>query len=223
MNEQSAVPRRGEEVVLSFGDSLLRQSDVELLRCCGWLNDRLIGFYFEYLERIGFKDYAAKVCFVTPDVTQFVKLHEGDDAELRIFLEPLALHTKDLVLLAVNDNQSNTHAGGAHWTLLTYWRPGNLFECYDSAGSVVPAPARLCSVKLTRFLGAATSPTFEVVDCPKQENSYDCGVYVLMFAERVCGVKLQGKTASLLSSITADCVTRLRIDTLALIQSLCVT
>ena len=47
MSEQSAVARRGEEVVLSFGDSLLRRSDVELLRGCGWLNDRLIGFYFE--------------------------------------------------------------------------------------------------------------------------------------------------------------------------------
>lgn len=36
-----------EEVVLSFRDSLLRRSDVELLQNCGWLNDRLIGFYFE--------------------------------------------------------------------------------------------------------------------------------------------------------------------------------
>lgn len=39
----------------------------------------------------------------------------GRDAELQMFLEPLALHTKDLVLLAVNDNQSNRHAGGSHW------------------------------------------------------------------------------------------------------------
>lgn len=37
----------GEEVVLSFHDSLLRRSDVVLLQDCGWLNDRLIGFYFE--------------------------------------------------------------------------------------------------------------------------------------------------------------------------------
>lgn len=36
-----------EEVVLSFHDSLLRRSDVALLQNCGWLNDRLIGFYFE--------------------------------------------------------------------------------------------------------------------------------------------------------------------------------
>lgn len=35
------------KVVLSFHDSLLHSSDVALLQSCGWLNDRLIGFYFE--------------------------------------------------------------------------------------------------------------------------------------------------------------------------------
>ena len=37
----------GEEIVLSFHDSLLRRSDVALLQDCAWLNDRIIGFYFE--------------------------------------------------------------------------------------------------------------------------------------------------------------------------------
>lgn len=36
-----------DQIVLSFYDSLLRRSDVELLQNCGWLNDRIIAFYFE--------------------------------------------------------------------------------------------------------------------------------------------------------------------------------
>ena len=39
----------------------------------------------------------------------------GDGPELQVFLEPLSLHDKDLVLLAVNDNQSRCAAGGTHW------------------------------------------------------------------------------------------------------------
>ena len=35
--------------------------------------------------------------------------------ELGIFLEPLKLDKKDLVVLAVNDNSSSEHAGGSHW------------------------------------------------------------------------------------------------------------
>ena len=44
---QRDLPAEGERVALSFHDSLLRRCDVELLRDSGWLNDRLIGFYFE--------------------------------------------------------------------------------------------------------------------------------------------------------------------------------
>jgi len=36
-----------DTTVLSFHDSLLRQSDVALLDGTEWLNDKLIGFYFE--------------------------------------------------------------------------------------------------------------------------------------------------------------------------------
>lgn len=36
--------------VLSYGDVLLRQQDVNLLHGRHWLNDQLITFYFAYLE-----------------------------------------------------------------------------------------------------------------------------------------------------------------------------
>ena len=36
-----------DEIVLSFHDSLLRESDLRLLEEGRWLNDRLIGFVFE--------------------------------------------------------------------------------------------------------------------------------------------------------------------------------
>ncbi len=36
-----------DEIVLSFNDSLLRKSDLRLLDDPGWINDKLIGFFFE--------------------------------------------------------------------------------------------------------------------------------------------------------------------------------
>lgn len=36
-----------DETVLSFHDSLLKRSDVALLEGGQWLNDKIIGFYFE--------------------------------------------------------------------------------------------------------------------------------------------------------------------------------
>lgn len=50
--------------------------------------------------------------------------------------------------------------------------------------------------------------------------AYDCGVYALMFAERVCRVKLMNEPASLLTSISSEAVTQRRVDILELIHSL---
>lgn len=36
-----------DQIVLSYHNSLLRQSDFSLLDPPHWLNDRVIGFYFE--------------------------------------------------------------------------------------------------------------------------------------------------------------------------------
>ncbi len=36
-------------------------------------------------------------------------------SELSMFLDPLRLDEKELVLLAINDNVSTTIAGGSHW------------------------------------------------------------------------------------------------------------
>ncbi len=89
-----------DEVVLSLGDALIRESDLNLLSGPFWLNDRLIGFYFEYLHLHKFES-SSGVCFISPEVSQFLKLANFE--EIPIFLEPLELEKKDVVLLAVNN------------------------------------------------------------------------------------------------------------------------
>jgi hypothetical protein len=64
------------------------------------LNDRIIGFYFEYLHLNKF-DSANGVCFISPEVSQFLKLAQFE--EIPIFLEPLELERKEVILLAVNN------------------------------------------------------------------------------------------------------------------------
>lgn len=86
--------------VLSLGDALIRESDLNLLTGPFWLNDRIISFYFEYLHLHKF-DSANGVCFISPEVSQFLKL--ANFVEIPIFLEPLKLELKDVVLLAVNN------------------------------------------------------------------------------------------------------------------------
>ena len=74
--------------------------DLNLLTGPFWLNDRVLSFYFEYLHLHKF-DSASAVCFISPEVSQFLKLAAFE--EIPIFLEPLELEKKDVILLAVNN------------------------------------------------------------------------------------------------------------------------
>lgn len=92
-----------------------------------------------YLERDVFSPYSERVSFLTPDVTQWIKLGQGEnkecahvvrrlsynscplltcvpvEADLGFFLAPLSLDRKELIFLAVNDNEAPDEAGGSHW------------------------------------------------------------------------------------------------------------
>lgn len=117
-------------IVLSFHDILLHRSDVDLLDGPYWLNDTVISFYFEYLEKVVFNK-AHDMLFVSPEVTQCVKMVET--AEIRTFLEPLSVSKKKFVFFALNDNDTPDIAGGSHWSLLVYSKPENCFFHLDSS------------------------------------------------------------------------------------------
>uniref|UniRef100_A0A8B9UB62 SUMO peptidase family member, NEDD8 specific n=1 Tax=Anas zonorhyncha TaxID=75864 RepID=A0A8B9UB62_9AVES len=119
-----------DPVVLSYMDSLLRQSDLALLEPPNWLNDHIIGFAFEYFASDQFQEFSDQVCFISPEVAQFIKCALSQE-EIAIFLQPLDLLHKKLVFLPINDN-SNQAAGGTHWSLLVYFRDKKCFAHYDS-------------------------------------------------------------------------------------------
>lgn len=117
-------------VILSFHDILLHRADVDLLNGPFWLNDTIISFYFEYLEKVVFSK-AKELLFVSPEVTQCVKMVQTE--EIKTFLEPLGVMTKQIVFFALNDNNTPDMAGGSHWSLLVYSKPENSFYHLDSS------------------------------------------------------------------------------------------
>ncbi|KAI4879579.1 hypothetical protein NFI96_006702 [Prochilodus magdalenae] len=163
-----------DPVVLSYQDSLLRRSDVSLLEGPHWLNDQVIGFAFEYFATERFKGLGDKVCFISPEVTQFIKCTSCQE-ELALFLEPLRLPSRRWVFLAVNDN-SNQTAGGSHWSLLLYQRDAGHYSHFDSQSGGNSLHARRIAAKLETFLGAGAKVPFVEEPCPSQQNSYDCGM-----------------------------------------------
>ncbi|KAM9311815.1 sentrin-specific protease 8 [Gastrophryne carolinensis] len=193
-----------ERVVLSYGDCLLRSSDVILLDAPHWLNDNIIGFALEFLASTLAPSRAESVAFLSPEVSQFIKCC---GSELKECLQPLDLPSKDLVLLPVNDN-AGSEAGGTHWSLLAYLRRSHGFLHYDSAPGTNAPHARRMAKNLSLLLDG--SPRYQEEEAPIQHNSYDCGMYVLCIAEALCEQHFLGCNNLNLQNITPQYVTQKR-------------
>lgn len=183
-------------IVLNFHDSLLRQSDMKLLDPNEWLNDNIISFAFEYFEKEQFAKFSKFVAFVSPQVTQCMKLMSAEEAQLLV--EPLALKDKQYVFFAVNDNMSLDETGGHHWSLLLLNVTKRVCYHYDSVLSSNHDSAQLVYKVLKPMFNGDLK--FEEGESPQQKNSSDCGVYVICLTEHLCDEKMKETTDSLSSS-----------------------
>lgn len=167
-------------IVLNFHNTLLRESDVNLLMGPHWLNDQIISFYLEYLEKNVFHN-ARGLLFISPEVVQCLKFVTRQ--EMSIFLEPLNATGKSFIFLPLNDN-NEVKAGGNHWSLLVFSRPESTFFYYDSLNHVGTS-LRSLRPFLVELAAAIDFHEFDVRqgDCVKQNNSYDCGIHVLLNVE----------------------------------------
>jgi sentrin-specific protease 8 len=166
-------------VVASLGDCLVRQADIELLAPGQWLNDQIIGFFFELCENETFA--GSNIAFVGPEVAQFMRV--AAEGEVAACLEPLGLAARAAVLLAVNNCQDPTRPGGSHWSLLVFVRKDNAFYHLDSSGDMNALAARELAARVGRVAGGGGTVT--TVAVAQQGNGSDCGVHCLLHAERV--------------------------------------
>lgn len=188
-----------DEVVLSYHETLLRRSDVVVLLGPLWLNDQIISFYLEYLEHDRFAHVKDSVLFVSPDVTQCLKMLPRN--EMSIFLDPLNATEKSFVFFPLNDHQFDS-AGGTHWSLVVYSRPDQKFLYIDSAKGSNWSTSKRFASNVYKALGCALEGvTLDAVPCFQQENSYDCGIHVLYNIEKVAEYAVDKGTLEELTEI----------------------
>ncbi|KAF2356537.1 Ulp1 protease family C-terminal catalytic domain [Trinorchestia longiramus] len=176
-----------DRIVLSFHDSLVRQSDLDLLKGRHWLNDALISFWLEYLQHTVFPDQHRVLC-VGPEVTQLIKM--CDPSEIAAILDPLEANHKDYILLPVNDNNSAISSGGSHWSLLVFSRFDFKWYHYDSMRGSNYQDARSLVQRINRYL--ERDAVLVDATCTQQDNSYDCGAFVMINAEHAASAAASG-------------------------------
>ncbi len=167
-----------DKVYLSYKNICLRNSDVECFKNWNQLNDMCISFYFEYLNP------CSNILLFDPAAVSTIVYFEDCIDELNEYF-PVNLETRDYIFLPVNDNTNKYNAGGgSHWALLVYQKSDDKFYYLDSMLSYIENTTILCE-KISKMMG---KKKFEVI-CPLvtkyQDNTYDCGMFVLAFTELI--------------------------------------
>jgi len=168
------------KIIVDYGDTLIRESEIQILKTNQWLNDAVIGFYFEYLSNHSHND---KIAFYGPGVTQLLKLLPNSE-EVQCILGEVSESTL-YCLWPVNDSSDvETASSGSHWSLLVFSRPDNKFLHFDSFGVSNEFAAMKLYQKLSPFISSSSSfQSFE--GCCHQANGRDCGLHVLRNAQLI--------------------------------------
>jgi sentrin-specific protease 8 len=189
--------------VLSYGDYMLRQSDIDIILNNQWLNDPIIGFYFEYLSKQYSKTTNNNCMYLGPEVAQLLKLVPKD--QIRAIMGDLMddLKKSMFIFIPVNDSDDpEKHSGGSHWSLLVFSRKDNAFVHFDSSGDSNSHQARIFVEQLSSFV----SPTAQFLNmtlCGRQTNGYDCGMHVISNARLISEFVKKDDRSSILSCPTA--------------------
>lgn len=204
------------DIVLSYHDYLLRASDVALLERNDWLNDIIIGFYFEYLNQQYRKD--SRLLFIGPEVAQLLKMQ--DSSQYNIFLDPVEATNCDFIFFPLNDCDSN-EAGGSHWSLLIYSHIEKKCYHFDSSSGINSFSAKKLARKVTKYFLEKQERKYIEMGCPQQNNSYDCGLYVLCLADVTSRHAIRNsKISDCNCNIVTEMVPKKRSDLLKLIYDL---
>ena len=204
-------------IVLNYHNSLLRQSDLLLLEKGSWLNDNIIAFYFEYLERTIVNKCNYKVCYLNPSTSQMAKFLSFE--ELTLMLKGLNLGGADFAFIAVNNNYSAYNPGGFHWSLLFFDRANKKFSHFDSFHKSNSPTAEIV-VNVFKEIFMCPDSVIVDVESPQQVNCNDCGVYVISFTDYLSQSLLGTEHPPMDKVITPILVEEKRLSIKDLIHSL---
>ncbi|CAH0476251.1 unnamed protein product [Peronospora belbahrii] len=198
--------------VLNYCDVQLYESDVALFLHREWLNDNAMNFYLQYLTQTR---ASSDILLMDPAVVSCL-LHQCENKdEYEDLARGLNLMMRRVCIIPVTDNNT-LDDNSSHWSLLLYC-DGHFRHLDSNAGHNQHAAQQVAKAfeLLLQSIGrhdgdGASDRVEEAIDVPQQQNGYDCGIYVLLFADYFCS-QLKD-TMTLKAFATPERATRLRFE-----------
>ncbi|KAH9501801.1 SUMO1 sentrin specific peptidase 8, variant 2 [Dermatophagoides farinae] len=196
------------QIVLSYHDAIIRQSDYRILQSRQWINDK----------------YSNQLLCLSPSLTQLIKMTDSMD-EIQAILQPLEIQQRKLILIPMNDNLSYDY-GGSHWSLLVFINDDgddqSRLEYYDSANQEqhkeMMINIKIIGSKLSQLLSC--DPDIHFKQCHPQEDGYNCGIHLICNSNAICQKYLNNDQRSITTIITNEQIRSFRIELIDIIDRL---
>lgn len=198
-------------VSLRFAELSLRHSDVELLQGPFELNDRLISFYYAYLQSRRYVKNRSELHFLEPALMHSFRYAEP--RECRCLARDLQLANKQFIFVPLYE--------GAHWSLLLIARPDRKFFYFDPQDN---RHLKLVQVLFDHLRGplAAEDYAFTVGRCLQQakDQGHESGVHLMCMTDNLADYVLRCGYATSTLLISVQEVSGMRAAQLQLIRQL---
>jgi hypothetical protein len=172
-------------LLVSYCDADVYPRDLGLFEEKKWLNDHCINYCFRRIE-MGDQHWLNLILMVDPALISFLKLQCDDDEERAELAAGLGIDSKRWILAPVNDCDSFS-AASSHWSLLLCNISTGLMVHFDSNGQYNRNAGRETASLVSQLIGKPASAPVRFIQAavPQQTNGYDCGMYTVMFADRL--------------------------------------
>lgn len=165
-------------LLFTIEDADVYDRDLQLFCHGAWLNDTCINFAFKCIDN---PHQAIKL--IDPAVASFLRLQVEDEDEYEDLRRGLAIDKLTWLFLPINDN-SDFGGSSTHWSLLICHIPTGGVYTLDSSQNYNLSSTKSILKKLSTLLVQPLLPLVSI-PCPSQQNGYDCGIYVVEFAEKI--------------------------------------
>ena len=158
----------------------ISDEDLKSLEEGEWVTDIIISQTMSAIEQ-GVQKY--KTTIVDPSVVQLLRKTESPDNRKNI-IKDLKMDEKEYVIFPVNNNDKMEEGGGSHWSLLVYSKKEEGFYHHDP----IKRANYKHAVELMYKISVSNDnfiPKMTDIPSPKQCNGYDCGPYIIMYANKM--------------------------------------
>ena len=173
------------ENLLEYQGTNITAKDIKTLENGQWVCDEIISLFLAFMrEDQTMKD--KKILLVNPSATFILKECE-DKKVVNDLKKDLRINEMEWVFYPINNNKKSDNAGGTHWSLLLFSKKENRYYHYDPIEGKNNNHAKelvVNTLDLNNFrLGGL--PEFKEIKSLRQENSYDCGPYIMLYIREI--------------------------------------